>query len=161
MEVHVLMLIFQLNHCLLVIKLVDVSLVSISVGEFVEICRATFKSASERTTPDMNVHLMTLQLGFVCITLSTDVTNERLFMIFHVLVDFVNAKFLFSAESGFAANFACLRYKMLHIVVMVERVGTGEGYLALLALARLVVVVDVLLHLQRALQHLAAWRTRP
>ncbi len=46
------------------------------------------------------------------------------------------------------------------LVVMIERVGTGEGDLALLALARLVVVVDVLLHLQRALQHLAAWRTR-
>jgi hypothetical protein len=42
---------------------------------------------------------------------------------------------------------------------MVEGVGAGEGDLALLALARLVVVVDVLLHLQGPLQHLATWRT--
>ena len=43
---------------------------------------------------------------------------------------------------------------------MVEGVCAGEGDLALLALTRLVVVVNVLLHLQGPLQHLATWGTR-
>ena len=64
------------------------------------------------------------------------------------------------AELNGLLNFNVFKEVKVLLVVMVVRVGAGEGDLALLALARLVVVVDVLLHLQRALQYLAARRTR-
>ena len=129
----------------LVIKLVHATLVRVPVGQFVEVRVTAFQATLEGPTPDVDIHLVALELGLSRVALSTDTAHVGLLVVLHVLVNLVDPEF-FSSLEGLVAHVALHLLVMDLGVVIVEQVGAGKVQVTPYARLGRVVVVYVLTH---------------
>lgn len=120
-------------------------LVSISVGEFVEIRAATFNAAFVRPGPDVDVHLMTLELAFFSKTL-TAVADIRLLMLLHMLIDLMILK-LGPPFAFDTTNFAFHDFAVSLGIMSLKMTQTRKSLFANLTLGLLVIISHVFLQL--------------